>query len=106
MAGKLPPVGWLQRDSPLEPLLEPESGLGQLSDQEAAEGQAETQRAVAGRGLPELAFQGLVYSLVLAPPLKLAIGNPAAFFGMLNVRHRAAPPANVSVPPVCARASW
>jgi hypothetical protein len=28
----------------------------------------------------------LVYALVLGPPLQLAVGDPAAFFGMLNVR--------------------
>ncbi len=90
MAGKLPPAGWLQRDSPLEPLLEPDSGLGQLGDCVAAEEGVETQRKGSRGGLSELAFQGLVYGLVLAPPLRLAIGNPASFFGMLNVRHDAA----------------
>ena len=90
MAGKLPPAGWLQRDSPLEPLLEPDSGLGLLDRSPSAEVEVETQTDRAGRGLSELAFQGLVYGLVLAPPLRLAIGNPASFFGMLNVRHDAA----------------
>lgn len=86
MAGRLPPAGWLQRDSPLEPLLEPDSGLRLLDKSPSAELEMETQTNRVGRGLSELAFQGLVYGLVLAPPLRLAIGNPASFFGMLNVR--------------------
>ena len=91
MAGKLPPVGWLQRDSPLEPLLDAEPGPVLRGGRTLPE--AATQRDGTGRGLPELAFQGLVYGLVLAPPLRLAIGNPASFFGMLNVRRDAPPPA-------------
>ena len=87
MAGKLPPVGWLQRGSPLTPLLDVESTSSGLEGSAvAAEDEAKNQGNGGGRGLQELAFQGLVYALVLVPPLQLAVGNPAAFFGMLNVR--------------------
>ena len=89
MAGKLPPVGWLQRGSPLVPLLDGEPGSRHEGSQSVADEEIK-ENMRRGGGLSELAFQGLVYGLVLAPPLRLAIGNPAAFFGMLNVRCDAA----------------
>ncbi len=85
MAGKLPPVGWLQQGSPFASLLRLRVGPGPRATPATNEAVG---REEAGRnhGLPQLASQGLVYALVLGPPLQLAVGDPAAFFGMLNVR--------------------
>ena len=84
MAGKLPPVGWLQQGSPVASLLRLRLGSGgeasPVTDDAADEALTDWER-----GLPRLASQGLVYALVLGPPLQLAVGDPAAFFGMLNV---------------------
>ena len=85
MAAKLPPVGWLQQGSPVPSLLGLRSGP-ESQHTVAEDEMANPEVLDLERGLPRLASQGLVYALVLGPPLQLAVGNPAAFFGTLNVR--------------------
>ena len=90
MAGKLPPVGWLQQGSPVASLLGLRTGAGPDYNP-VMESTADREATGEDRGLPRLASQGFVYALVLGPPLQLAVGDPAAFFGMLNVRRAPCP---------------